>query len=170
MPNIIGPEPQLHRAYIALGSNLPSIAGDSKATIRGAIERLASLARIDAVSSMYETDPVGYAEQPRFINAAAVLTTNLSPDALLKEMLVIEREFGRDRDRGIPKGPRTLDLDLLLYDDLILDSADLTLPHPSLHERRFVLAPLAEIASDVIHPQLMKSMARLFAELPRERG
>lgn len=156
----------METAYIALGSNLPSIVGDSRATLRAAIDRLRSLGKVAAVSSLYETDPVGYQAQPRFLNAAVALETELSPVELLTRLLAIEREFGRDRSQTPPKGPRTLDLDLLMLGNSVLNLPDLTLPHPAMSERRFVLAPLAEIAPRAIHPVSGKTIARLLRSLP----
>lgn len=135
-------------AYVALGSNL----GDRLAILREALRRLRQLGRIEAVSSVYETDPVGYDDQPPFLNAVALLRTDLDPNTLLARLLAIEADLGRVRT--FPNAPRTLDLDLLFYDDLILNAPDLTLPHPRLHERAFVLVPLAEIAPELIHPIL----------------
>jgi 2-amino-4-hydroxy-6-hydroxymethyldihydropteridine diphosphokinase len=155
-----------YTAYIGLGSNLASAAGTPAETITAAVGRLGALGDIIAVSSLYETEPVGYARQPRFVNAASVMSTQLGPLELLGELLSIEREFGRERGQTQPKGPRTLDLDLLMMDDLIFDSPVLTLPHPAMAERRFVLAPLAEIAAEVQHPVSRKTIARLLAELP----
>jgi 2-amino-4-hydroxy-6-hydroxymethyldihydropteridine diphosphokinase len=128
--------------YIGLGSNL----GDREATIRHGLELLATRGdiEVEAVSSLRETDPVGYEDQPRFLNAAAALRTELAPRALLERLLEIERGLGRDRT-GPRFGPRTLDLDLLLYGDEQIDEPGLTVPHPRIAERRFVLEPLAEL-------------------------
>ena len=144
-------------AAIALGSNI----GDREATLRTAITALRELGTVKAVSRFLETDPVGDTDQPKFINAAALLETELDPLPLLHALLEIERANGRDRSIGPPKGPRTLDLDLLLYGDSILSSAELTLPHPEMHTRRFVLEPLAEIAPLMQHPVLGQSVAAL---------
>lgn len=131
-------------AYVALGSNL----GDREATIRGALEALAVEANIEvvAVSTLVDTEPVGHVDQPRFLNGAAALDTDLSPRDLLRVLLAVEQRFGRTRDGAVPHGPRTLDLDLLLYGDAEIDEPGLTVPHPRMHERRFVLGPLAELA------------------------
>ena len=132
------------RAYIALGSNL----GDREATIRAALDALAAEPGLElvAVSMLVDTDPVGYVDQPRFLNGAAALDAELSPRDLLAVLLAVEQRFGRVRDGAIPNGPRTLDLDLLLYGDLEIDEPGLTVPHPRMHERAFVLGPLAELA------------------------
>ncbi|MDW8059693.1 MAG: 2-amino-4-hydroxy-6-hydroxymethyldihydropteridine diphosphokinase [Thermomicrobium sp.] len=135
-------------AYIGLGSNL----GDRKSTLRRAVRQLASYGRIVAVSSLYETEPVGFREQPWFLNAVVALETDLDPQRLLQVLLALERDAGRERT--FRNAPRTLDLDLLLYDASIVDSDELAVPHPRLHERAFVLVPLAEIAPDVVHPRL----------------
>lgn len=131
-------------AYIGLGSNL----GDRKATIQAALERLAagSEIEVEAVSSLRETDPVGYLDQPRFLNGAAALRTELAPRALLERLQETERELGRDRS-GPRFGPRTIDLDLLLYGSEQIHENGLEIPHPRLAERRFVLEPLAELDS-----------------------
>ncbi len=134
------------------------------------MERLEQYGRVTARSGLYRTAPVGYLDQPPFVNAAVLLETELAPLSLLDALLGIERSFGRDRTAGPPKGPRTLDLDLLLYGDLVLDGPALSLPHPAMHERRFVLAPLAEIAAGWRHPVLGRTMCELLAALQPEDG
>ena len=135
-------------AYVALGANLD----DPATTVRAAFAALANLpdSHIVHCSSLYRTAPVGIADQPEFINAVAELETSLAPEALLDALLEIEQRFGRIRAER--NGPRTLDLDLLLYNDQYLDLPRLTLPHPRLHLRAFVLQPLAEIAPDLKIP------------------
>jgi 2-amino-4-hydroxy-6-hydroxymethyldihydropteridine diphosphokinase len=155
-------------AYIALGSNLDSEYGGRAETLFAASERLARLGRVTARSSLYETEPVGDHDQPTFLNAAVALETQLEPQPLLRALLAIERQLGRDRSRGVLRGPRTLDLDLLVMDDCIVAGEQLTLPHPGLAQRRFVLAPLVEIAPQLRHPQLNRTMAELLALLPDE--
>lgn len=159
----------IETAYIGLGSNLSSVAGDSKATLLAAIERLGALGTVSARSSFYETEPVGDADQPRFVNAVVAVETELPPLALLDRLLAIEREFGRDRSHSVAKGPRTLDLDLLLMGDCVLNEDRLTLPHPEMAIRRFVLAPLAEIAPEIVHPVAGKTISTLLKEL-RDEG
>jgi len=151
----------VHLAAIALGSNL----GDRKATLAGAVRSLASVGRVIAVSPWIETEPVGYTDQPEFVNGAVLIETALTPELLLQNLLQIERDHGRDRSHGIEKGPRTLDLDLLLYSDTITETPELTLPHPEMHRRRFVLEPLAAIAPDMIHPVLQRTVRQLLQEL-----
>ena len=153
-------------AAIALGSNLSSRFGAPADNLREAIHRLDDLGTVTAVSRFHETEPVGFTQQPRFLNAVALLETEVSPLDLLRGLLAIEHSMGRDRAKSPPKGPRIIDLDLLLYGDLVLDDAGLTLPHPSLHERRFVLAPLAEGAPNWQHPTLELSILQLLQALP----
>jgi 2-amino-4-hydroxy-6-hydroxymethyldihydropteridine diphosphokinase len=138
----------MKRAFVALGANI----GDPAATVQAAFQALTSLpdVRLLRTSSLYRTAPVGLRHQPDFINAVAELETGLAPHALLAALLGLEARFGRVRDRR--NGPRTLDLDQLLYGDLSLDTPDLTVPHPRLHLRAFVLVPLAEIAPDLAIP------------------
>ena len=131
------------RAFVGLGANL----GEREATIRRAVRLLGA----SRVSTLRETEPVGYVDQPRFVNGVAIVETALDPRALLDRLLEIERELGRTRD-GPRFGPRTIDLDLLLYDKLVLDEPGLTLPHPRLHERAFVLEPLAELDPTLVVP------------------
>jgi len=148
-------------AAIALGSNL----GDREGNLREAVQRMGALGRVAAVSGFYDTEPVGYLDQPRFLNAAVLLETELLPVELLRGLLGVEQEMGRDRANAPPKGPRVIDLDLLLYGELVMQSAELTVPHPAMHERAFVLAPLAEIAVGMLHPVLHRSIGELLALL-----
>jgi 2-amino-4-hydroxy-6-hydroxymethyldihydropteridine diphosphokinase len=139
----------MNTAYVALGANL----GNPKATVLAAFAALANLpeSRVARCSSLYRTAPVGILSQPDFVNAVALLETTLAPETLLDALLDIEARFGRIRRER--NGPRTLDLDLLLYDDIELDLPRLTLPHPRLHLRAFVLLPLAEVAPDLAIPR-----------------
>ena len=135
--------------YVGLGSNL----GEREASVRAALERLAADPAIDvvAVSELRETDPVGYENQPRFLNGVAALRTELSPREVLERLLAVERELGRTRS-GPRFGPRTIDLDLLLYGDEVVDEPGLVVPHPRMSERRFVLEPLVELDPDLSVP------------------
>jgi 2-amino-4-hydroxy-6-hydroxymethyldihydropteridine diphosphokinase len=137
------------RAYVGLGSNL----GDRSATLSRALELLGEQQGIEivAVSSFRETDPVGYLDQPRFLNAAAAIETSLLPEALLDALLAVERELGRTRE-GPRYGPRTVDLDLLLMEGITVDEPGLTIPHPRLYERAFALAPLVELDPSLVVP------------------
>jgi 2-amino-4-hydroxy-6-hydroxymethyldihydropteridine diphosphokinase len=137
------------RAYIGLGSNL----GDREATIRRALELLDADADVAvfAVSTLRETDPVGYVDQPPFLNGAAALETELGPRELLGRLLAVERELGRTRD-GPRWGPRTIDLDLLIHGDEVVDEPGLRVPHPRLAERPFALEPLAELDPALVVP------------------
>lgn len=133
------------RAYVGLGANL----GDREATMRRAIELLGD--DVVAVSTFRETDPVGYEDQPPFLNGALALETELPPRALLERLLAVERDLGRTRD-GPRYGPRTIDLDLLLYGDEVVDEPGLRVPHPRLEERRFALEPLFELDPALVVP------------------
>jgi 2-amino-4-hydroxy-6-hydroxymethyldihydropteridine diphosphokinase len=153
--------PMKSTAYVGLGANL----GDREGSLRRALDLLAEETGIvvAAVSTFRETEPVGYLDQPRFVNAAARLETELTPRGLLAALLGVERKLGRDRS-GPRFGPRKVDLDLLLFDELELDEEGLTVPHPRLHERAFVLEPLAELAPGLVVPG-RGSVERLLAEL-----
>jgi 2-amino-4-hydroxy-6-hydroxymethyldihydropteridine diphosphokinase len=152
-------------AAVALGSNLSSEFGDREANLREALRRMGTLARVSAVSSFHDTAPVGYTEQPRFLNAAALVETELPPLELMRGLLDIERQMGRDRATAPSKGPRVIDLDLLLYGDEVLHTPELLLPHPAMQEREFVLAPLGEIAPEMRHPMLGENVRDLLAGL-----
>ena len=147
-------------AYIGLGTNL----GDRIVNLKSAVDALDSLGELIAVSSVYETEPVDVDDiQPSYLNMVVALETRLNPRALLREMLEIERVNGRVRKRQ--NEARTLDLDILLMDDLILTTDDLMLPHPRMHERAFVMVPLAEIAPDTVQPILERTASEIAANL-----
>lgn len=147
------------KAYVGLGSNL----GEREVLLRDAIEHLARLpeTRLAQVSSLYDTAPVGELDQPNFLNAVAQLETELTARQLLWNLLLIERRLGRVRHATQRYGPRTIDLDLLFYGNLVLDEPDLTLPHPELHRRAFVLVPLAELEPGLLHPTLGETVTEL---------
>ncbi len=148
-------DPRLHTIYLSLGSNV----GDREHQLREAIRRLATVGTISAVSSFYETEPVEFTEQPWFMNVAAKFESSLSAAALMSEILIIEQAMGRRRVQK--KGPRTIDIDILLFGDDVLQSEAVTVPHPAMQARRFVLEPLAEIAPDAVHPVLHKTIREL---------
>jgi len=150
--------PQL--VYLSFGSNV----GDREAQLRDAVARLGAAGRVVALSSVYETEPVELTGQPWFLNCAVALETEKSPKELMTAILDIEQEMGRRR--VLRKGPRSIDIDILLFGGTIMDSTELTIPHPAMHHRRFVLEPLAEIAPELQHPVLKKTIRELLDALP----
>ena len=147
------------RTYLGLGANL----GDRTRTLRSVVAMLTRYGTLTGVSSLYETEPVGYQDQPAFSNAVVALDTGQAPASLLAAALTIEQALGRIR--SFPNAPRTCDIDILLYDDLVRDSPPPIIPHPRLHERAFVLVPLAELAPTLRHPRLGASIAELLTRL-----
>lgn len=146
---------ELTVVYLGLGSNL----GNRQRNLRAALRRLEPLVRVEAVSSLYETDPVGPQDQPEYLNVACRGVTGLSPQALLRHIEEVERELGRRL--GSHMGPRLIDIDLLLYGDDVISESELRVPHPELANRAFVLTPLAELAADLRHPELGETMRSL---------
>lgn len=146
--------------YLSLGSNLDERA----ANLRIALEKLADLGTVKAVSAFYETEPVGLAAQPWFLNCAAKLDTEKMPRQLITGILNLEQEMGRQRK--LKNGPRIIDIDILLFGTSVIETAGLTVPHPRMHERRFVLEPLAEIAPEVRHPVFKRTIRELRDALP----
>jgi 2-amino-4-hydroxy-6-hydroxymethyldihydropteridine diphosphokinase len=151
--------------YLSLGSNI----GDRVANLREAIRRLQDLAgEVTHVSSFYETEPREFTAQSWFVNAAIALETKLAPRELLDAVLAVERAMGRERTQW--KGPRNIDIDILLYGSELLDLPGLRIPHPAMHERRFVLVPFLEIAPDAFHPALLRHVRELLEALPADAG
>ncbi len=176
-------------AAIALGSNLESRFGDRRANLQEAVRRLGELGEVRSVSSLYDTEPVGFVAQPRFLNGALLLETELEPLELMRGLLGVERAMGRERDGVALKGPRVIDLDLLLYfkggldkdrldrdeldkngDGMVMSTEELTLPHPEMQGRRFVLEPLAEIAPEMVHPVLGLAVREMLEGVNADRG
>jgi 2-amino-4-hydroxy-6-hydroxymethyldihydropteridine diphosphokinase len=151
-----------HIVYLALGTNL----GDRLANLRAALDAFAPDIKVLAESKVYETPPWGYTDQPAFLNMAVKCETDLGPESLLKRLKTLEVQIGREK--SFHWGPRLIDLDILFYDDIIFESESLAIPHPRLHERAFVLVPLAEIAPSLLHPALKKTIRQLLSILDAE--
>ena len=148
-----------HTVFIALGTNL----GNRLANLQAAIQSMPPEVIVLAESHIYETPPWGYKDQPAFLNMVIKAETELEPEQLLQYLKELETELGREQ--SFHWGPRLIDLDILFYDDLVLDSPPLIIPHPRLHERAFVLVPLMELAPELIHPVFKKSVRELIAEV-----
>ena len=152
-------------AYLCLGSNL----GGREANLRQALTLLSLKVTLDEVSSIFETEPVGYREQPLFLNLVCRISTNLPPEELLRLAKDIETRMGRVPSQQID-APRPIDIDILFYNNKIIETQDLTIPHPRLKDRAFVLIPLVKIAPNLVHPKLGKSIAQLVKGVKGQKG
>ena len=155
-----------HRVHIGIGSNL----GDRRANTAEAIEKVSELpgTRVVRASSLYESEPLGNAKT-WFVNSVIEVETDLGPDVLLKKLKVIEEAMGRKRVKGKRWGSRIIDLDILLFDQDVIDKRTLKIPHPEMHKRRFVLLPLAELAPQVVHPQLGQTVSAMLATVKDDK-
>jgi 2-amino-4-hydroxy-6-hydroxymethyldihydropteridine diphosphokinase len=147
-------------AHLSLGSNV----GDREQNLRDALGRLARVGQVVSISSFYETEPVEVTGQPWFLNCAVALRTARTPQQLMEALLAIEQHMGRQRTQK--KGPRTIDIDILLFGGVVVESPELTIPHPAMHRRRFVLEPLTEIAPEARHPGFKQTVQKLLQSLP----
>jgi 2-amino-4-hydroxy-6-hydroxymethyldihydropteridine diphosphokinase len=155
-------EPEFHQVYIALGSNV----GDRAAHFELAIEALAEFVTVTERSPIYETEPWGFYDQRDFLNQVVGGETGLSPNDLMRQLKTIERNLGREEN--FTNGPRVIDLDLLFYDQIVIETATLTIPHPRMRGRAFVLRPLADLAPDLRHPGFNKTVSELLAETDQQ--
>jgi 2-amino-4-hydroxy-6-hydroxymethyldihydropteridine diphosphokinase len=151
-----------HNVYLALGTNL----GDRPDNLKEALQKLRACATVEKVSPCYETKPVGYEEQLDFLNLTCLVTTALSPLQLLRDLKDIEQQMGRRA--SFRNAPRPIDIDILLFDDLVFNSPELTIPHPRMNERAFVLVPLADIAPDIVHPVLHITVREMLESVDRQ--